>query len=184
MNEEPFKEDHGIDPEMHVEYAGFWIRVGAALIDVLIFLPLIGLEIYNKLNIHSIPLMLLGSTLMIIYKPYLEYARGATIGKSLLGIKVVNTDFGPLTLNQAIIRYIPWLISSVLAIMISIEYYNADELADNFLEIGLVTQDSFWNTFNGLYSLVFLAIVIVVAFDKRKQGLHDKIAETYCIMEN
>ena len=183
MNDEFLDENEELDPELTVEFAGFWIRVGAAILDGLIFVPLIAFEIYNKLTLHSIPLMLLGTVLMMIYKPYLEYSRGATIGKSLVGVKVVNTEFGPLTLDQAIIRYIPWAISAILGILINFAYYNADELAESFMEIGLVTQDSFWNTFNGLYSLVFLVIVIWVAFDKRKQGLHDKIAETYCIKE-
>ena len=168
----------------NVEYAGFWIRVGAAILDMMIFIPLSLLEFYNKLSLHSIPILLLGSALMIIYKPYLEYTRGATIGKQLVGVKVVNEELQALTLNQAILRYIPWLIFSGISIMMSLEYYWSGEYVDSFMEMGVVVQDSFWYSLNRLYNFVFIGIVIVVAFDKQKQGLHDKIAETYCIKVN
>ena len=175
-----FEDDSPDSPP--IEYAGFWIRVGASLIDTLVFIPLIAFEFYNKTTLHSLPLLIVTTLLMLVYKPYLEFSRGATIGKSVLNIKVVNEDFGWLTFNQAILRFMPWFISSFIAFMISLEFYTGELTADSFMEIGLASQGTFWSNLNGLYSLVFMVIVIVVAFDSRKQGLHDKIAETYCII--
>jgi len=175
-------DDYEGSPKGNIEYAGFWIRVGATIIDTLIFLPLLVLEFYNKLNMHSMSLMMLVTLAMLIYKPWLEYARGATIGKSAFGIKVVDLDYQLITLNQAILRYAPWLISAFIGFMMNIAYYTGEDYADNFLEISVKLQGTFWSNMNGLYSIVFFVIIIFVAFDKYKQGLHDKIAETYCII--
>ena len=168
---------------INVEYAGFWIRAGASIIDGLIFVPFVILEIYNKTSLHSLSLLILTTVLMLIYKPYLEYIRGATIGKSAMNIKVVQEDLTLISLNQAILRFMPWFISSFIAFMVSLEIYTGDLVAENFMEIGhKFPKEASWTNFNGLYSLVFIVIVVFVAFDQKKQGLHDKIADTYCII--
>ncbi len=176
--------DNEFDQESEdIEYAGFWIRVGAALIDSLILAPLVALEIYNKITLHSVSVLVAGTTLAMLYKPYLEYTRGATIGKQLLNLRVITEEYGALTLNHAVLRYMPWFISAFFGLMLGFEYYSAGEYADSFLDISIQTQDSFWNKLNAMYAFVFLAIVVVVAFDPRKQGLHDKIAQTYVIKD-
>ena len=82
----------------NVEYAGFWIRVGASLIDFLVLLPVVGLSIFNMMSIKSMSLMLVLTIAGAIYKPYFEWKKGATIGKSAVGIKVVNMNFEPITI--------------------------------------------------------------------------------------
>ena len=41
-----------------IKYAGFWERVGATLIDGLIFLPVYGLSFYNAMNLKNLALEL------------------------------------------------------------------------------------------------------------------------------
>jgi len=52
---------------------------------------------------------------------------------------------------------------------------------DGFMEMSLLMQESSLNSVNTIYSIIFFVIIVVVAFDARKQGLHDKLANTYCI---
>ena len=55
-----------------VKYAGFWIRVAAALVDGLVTLPIGLLITYNFLSIKSYPLMILLTILSMFYKPLME----------------------------------------------------------------------------------------------------------------
>lgn len=165
-----------------IVYAGFWPRVGATIIDTLVFVPLLAIELYNKIAIHSILLLTFLTLLMLIYKPYLEYSRGATIGKSVFNILVVTEDLKLMSLNQSILRFMPWVISSFITFMVSLEFYKGNPTSETFLEVNATLHDSYWTNLNGLYSMVFLVIVLFVAFDVRKQGIHDKIANTLCII--
>jgi uncharacterized RDD family membrane protein YckC len=66
---------------------------------------------------------------------------GATLGKNIGGIKVVSTDGSSVSLGQALLRYLGYVMSGVA------------------LSLGFL-----W-----------------AAFDRRRQGWHDKIARTYVV---
>jgi uncharacterized RDD family membrane protein YckC len=136
------------------EYAGFWIRVGATLIDtlllsmvtVLLMLWVYGSLVYESEDIFlgpadfliNVVFPLSGTILFWLYK-------SATPGKMALGLKIVNADDGgKLTVGQCIGRYFAY----IPAIFV--------------LFIGIL-----W-----------------VAFDEKKQGWHDKLAKTVVIKKN
>ena len=54
--EEVTLDNHGYKEE--IEYAGFWIRFGAALIDMLVLIPIIALSMYNQFDMKSIVLLM------------------------------------------------------------------------------------------------------------------------------
>jgi len=106
-----------------MEYAGFWIRLGAWLIDV-ILLSIISWGIVN-----------------VAYFIGLWAWRGQTLGQMVAHVQVVRTDGKPVDLRTAVLRYLGYIVCVLT------------------LGIGF----------------------LMVAFDDRKQGLHDKIANTYVI---
>jgi uncharacterized RDD family membrane protein YckC len=121
--------------------AGFWIRLGAYLIDLVVFI-LISIVVL----IFTQDQLLLNVLVQLIGLAYFLYfwsatGGGQTIGMRMLRLRVVKTDGSPLTIPGALLRYVGWIIASIP------------------LAIGLI-----W-----------------VAFDKEKQGWHDKIASTYVI---
>lgn len=143
--------------EQHYAYAGFWVRVVATLIDVLIIsivlFPLVyGLMLmgvvsddwaspYNGNDFLWDTLSSLAQGIFTVFC-WLKFA--GTPGKRLLKLKVLDEKTGnPLTLGQAVLRYIAYL----PAIFV--------------LFLGLI-----W-----------------VAFDGKKQGWHDKIAKTVVVKE-
>jgi len=139
----------------NTEYAGFWIRVGASLIDTVwqvIILGAIGWALFGDALLDAMrsgdPLA--GGLSMILYQNLLPALIiipfwiffGATPGKMLLGLKIVRaSDGGKIKIGRSIVRFISYIPSALI------------------LGIGF----------------------IMVAFDKRKQGLHDKIAGTVVI---
>jgi uncharacterized RDD family membrane protein YckC len=141
-----------IDPS-EVEYAGFWVRTGAALIDTALILaisfPLL-FALYGWAYFDSQKSGFVAGTGDFVITWLLPAAasivfwltRQATPGKMLLSARVVDARTGnTLTVGQSIGRYLGYFIST--------------------LPFGL-----------GL---------IWVAFDPRKQGWHDKLAGTVVI---
>ena len=134
------------------EYAGFWIRAVASLIDGILFaiiiIPLLAM-IYGdswtgggEVAIRGPAEFLIQYVFPFIAVVLFWYYRSATPGKMALNLAIVNADDGgKLSIGQCIGRYFAY-IPAMLILMIGI---------------------------------------IWVAFDKRKQGWHDKLAGTLVI---
>jgi uncharacterized RDD family membrane protein YckC len=133
-----------------VEYAGFWVRLWASLVDTVIYLlltapPLIAIYGWEYFDFDDETYgfiagpadVLISWIIPMLATIWLWMKYRATPGKMLFSLKVVKADTGAaLTLKSCIVRYFAYLIALLP------------------LAIGFI-----W-----------------VAFDKRKQGWHDKIA--------
>jgi uncharacterized RDD family membrane protein YckC len=132
-------------------YAGFWVRVGAALIDsflaALILGPVVwavyGPQYFTSDTLLAGPLdflltWVLPAVAVILFWVY----KSATPGKMALGLKIVDAGTGELpSTGQCIGRYFGYYVS--------------------LLPVG--------------------AGILWVAFDARKQGFHDKLAGTVVV---
>lgn len=135
--------------EAHVIYAGFWRRVVAALIDVLLFL-LIALPIGLALGVgalrdapgswagfmlnYALPAVLT----IVLWRRYL-----GTPGKLVMRSRIVDAaSYRPATTRQLIIRYLAYVVSA----------------------------------------LPLCAGYLWIAFDARKRGFHDMLANTVVIV--
>ena len=135
------------------EYAGFWIRVGAALIDTLLILIIIGpilTTIYggqywlSDAFIQGFWDFVLNFVLPAIAVVVFWHFKSATPGKMALRLKIVDAKTGEKpTTSQLIIRYLCYYVSILP------------------LCLGLI-----W-----------------VGIDERKQGWHDKIAGTLVLRQ-
>lgn len=138
------------------EYAGFWIRLGASLVDtllmVLITIPLLiiyyGFDTYWQAA-QSGEFLGLGEVIIswlfpIVATIWFWLKMQATPGKILFSLKVLDEKTGqPLTLNQSVIRYLGYFASTIV------------------LGLGFI-----W-----------------IAFDGKKQGWHDKMAGTVVVRD-
>ena len=137
--------------ENNQNYAGFWIRVWASIIDSVIIACVVGPIVYavygpsylEQDGLFAGPAdFLLTWVLPAVAVTVFWIYRSATPGKMLAGIKIIDArSGGPPSAGQAIVRYLGYYVSIL-----------------------------------GLF-LGFLW----VAFDARKQGWHDKIARTLVV---
>jgi uncharacterized RDD family membrane protein YckC len=157
--------------EYALEYAGFWIRLAASLIDFLLLIVALYILycvisqsffwIFPGVNkivdtfgaiargapVSAGLIWLLAIVLLIFLAGSTVYfvvcwaTTGQTVGKLSMSIKIIRTDSSPLDLRIASIRFLGSLLCMAL------------------LGIGF----------------------IIIAFDSRKQGLHDRIADTYVV---
>ena len=140
-------------PEEEFEYAGFWVRVGASLIDTVLVLvitvPILWALFGGPFAVEPrTDLLATAANILISYvAPAVAViifwiARQATPGKMAVHARVVDALTGnPVTVAQAIVRYLGYFVSTIP------------------LCLGLI-----W-----------------VAFDARKQGWHDKLAGTVVV---
>ena len=153
----------------YLEFAGFWRRLVAALIDIfamaaicsiiiLIFQPLnlpgfgnfwnfgFDIEALNENFWNALPYLIgrnvLSLLVSIAYFVGFWVWRGQTPGKMLLNIKIVKEDGSDVTIGVALLRCLGYIVSFAVVL------------------IGFI-----W-----------------IAFDSRKQGFHDTMAETYVVI--
>lgn len=141
-----------------VRYAGFWLRLGAYLVD-LIIMVIIDYAIYlapgfvyfaivgelgsdePAANALAIVILVLCVMASIAYPICFWRWRGQTPGKMAAGIRVVRADESPLDWRAAVMRFLGYVV--------------------NWLTLGL--------------------LFVWVAFDDRKRGVHDRMAGT-CVV--
>lgn len=137
--------------ESDVEYAGFWVRMGAAIIDTLLIMfitiPILA-SIYGWKYFGSEKLIagpadfLISWVFPAVAVVWFWTQRQATPGKSALSLHVLDADSGEnLSIGQGIRRYLGYFVSMIP------------------LGLGLL-----W-----------------VGLDRRKQGWHDKLAHTVVV---
>lgn len=141
-----------LNPE-NVEYAGFWIRVGASIIDSILLMMItypilyaiygwVGLDYGEAMQTTGFVDILLTWILPVVAVIWFWVAKQATPGKMLLSLRVVDAKTGSsLSVAQSLVRYLGYFVSAIPFCL------------------GL-----FW-----------------VGFDSKKQGWHDKIAGTVVV---
>ena len=124
-----------------MKYAGFWIRLVALVIDCIIIVPLNN-YILSYLGDGSILRILVPNIIWWAYTAGLTSSNlQATLGKKILGLKVVDLNGNRISFGQSTGRFFASILSGLI------------------LGIGY----------------------LMVAFNPKKQGLHDQIAGTYVI---
>jgi len=155
------------EQERDLQYAGFWIRAAARIVDLILILAafnlfwlgdrygadagwwaptFLGAEGPPAGGGFSMANVLRGVFFFgfpVFYYVFLHGAYGQTFGKMAMRIKVLNEDGSPLTYRKAFFRWLGYF------------------LCDLTLNLGYV-----W-----------------AAFDPRKQGLHDKACRTIVVHE-
>lgn len=103
---------------MRLQYAGFWIRTGAYLIDTIIIYAVnfvIGYGLSDLL--YEVPALItvIGLGVGICYFAFMESSQyQATLGKMAVGIKVGDQDGDQIGIANAIGRYFGKMISGLL----------------------------------------------------------------------
>jgi len=113
-------------------YAGFWIRFVAFVIDAIIIsvvnliltVPLRLTAAFSMMSdpstLFSAGLGMLGLSILIsvalavAYNAYFVSTRGATPGKMVLGLKIIRSDGGPVSVGRAIGRYFGQMVSGLI----------------------------------------------------------------------
>jgi len=163
--------------------AGFWIRVGAYIVDSLVFIPIIILGIWNTHSMKNTVVLVLIYLPGFLYKPCMEAFCGATLGKMSCGLKVIDAKGQKLSLFNAYARAFPFLMATGVELARQLVLFSSQPFqeATSWVEANQVKTETFLDFVSPLVSLLILVDCVVVAFTFRKRALHDMLAESFCV---
>jgi len=183
---EPFPDNEPLFPEADIVFAKFWVRFSAMLIDglvtVVIILPV---TYFNVLQWKTPWVYILTSLLTVIYKPFMEYQYGATLGKMAVGIKVVGHQFQKVTLKEELRRVSFYIVPNIIQQVLTLKIYFSGQL--NSIQHYKDYSDFIVSTNPALYILniivIFLLVIDTITFfsNDQNRSLHDLYAGTYVI---
>jgi uncharacterized RDD family membrane protein YckC len=163
------------------KYRTFWRRVGAAIIDSVVMIPLmwlldpdtygvrapLGIVVIHALN-YSVP---------ILYSVLLHARYGQTWGKMAVGVTVMNLDESQLpTLRQAVLRDI-----GEIVINGAIFIYLASFVMTRTYTPGDEYQSSFWEVLAWASVSWTVLEIVTMLTNKKRRAVHDFIAGTVVI---
>jgi len=167
--------------------AGFWIRVLATLIDVLVLSPVGALSFINLFYMKSLLLLFVLQLPWLLYKPLMEAFYGATLGKMALKIRVIDADGNNLTLSEAYIRsFLPILtpvvvsFAALLSLFLNPGFERASSLEEIF-ELMTTPGNPLYSFLGGIAGWVVPIDLVGVAFNRRKLSIHDMMAGSFCV---
>lgn len=174
-----------------LEYAGFWRRVAAHLIDALALgMALLVLVLFSLGNNSLYLLSLVIPTVLgIVYQLYLTTRYGATLGKMAMDVKIVRLDGSPIGFTEANWRYLPYLIFGVIGLLGNFEAFHSIPVPSIFFELSWTERNDVlqqyqpvWATLSMIASLLFIFVdVVMLIGSKKKLSLHDRIGNTMVI---
>lgn len=170
-----------------MDYAGFWIRLGARLIDLLVMLPVALLCQWLLQTIGPAWLVPYGFVLFI-YFPYFHATAGQTPGKRMTGLKVVMSDGSPLGWSGAILRSaVDGVCTAAWCIALYVAIKNASSQQGQLAHVhgyikALEPYMPHWSrTFQISFGMWTIVDVASLLFSRHKRSLHDLIAGTVVI---
>ena len=184
MNNEILDSDFSSENAKSYAFASFGSRLGASIVDTLVFVPLIVLMFYNMTEWKNYPLQVLILLGNGAYKPLMEGIYGATLGKMALNIRVVTDNYEPIDMEKSVIRNVFYIASYLVSFLGSWIIFNAEGFDEvtTFLEFGEFSQTAnSLESFEQIVNLVLLLSCLLVAFDRQNQSVHDKIAKTFVV---
>ncbi len=170
-------------------YSNFSQRFRAGLIDfgvMLLIFPLLYLETISipvAVGIH-----IFTGIIGTLYAIYFHANYGATVGKLVIGIRVVNIDGSKIAYKKSLLRSSVDIILSILIVWITVysilnlnaEAFLSAEFTDRTDMIMLMYPELQTNL-SLLVTAWFFSEFIVLLMNKRKRALHDFIAGTIVI---
>lgn len=173
-----------------IEYAGFWSRLGALIIDGLISIPLILLVMYlngrgKDFNYYT---LCLNFVFTLWYFVYLPKRYGGTPGKLSLGLRITREDGQPIQWKEAFLRYsvfLAFFISNTMVMIFSLMQVDDATLTSLGWLKRTAYLTSFYPDYFKLYQWCFygwyLLGIIVLLSNSKKRAVHDFIAGTVVI---
>jgi uncharacterized RDD family membrane protein YckC len=152
-----------------MNYAGFWKRCFAGLIDDLIFSVFIFSNVLLFYHLNNSLYYFISASISLVelfYDILFVYYKGATPGRMALGIKVLRTDGSKVTLYNTILRELFSIISLLIFVIANLVFNHKVQI---------------WLLISQVYFYVFLGEYFMFFFNDMSKTLHDYIADTVVI---
>lgn len=173
-----------------LRYAGFWPRLGALLLDLLIMLPLGALAFWGSERFRLFELYYLapGTLFGLFYGVYLVRRFGGTPGKLIVGIRIRKVSGEPIGYREAFLRYLPDFLLGFLmsvALLMSVMHMSDTEYhALSFMERAkrmVELAPPWYHPLQIAQNVWVWGELIVLLTNRKRRALHDFIAGTVVV---
>ena len=173
-----------------LRYAGFWSRLGALLLDMLIMLPLGALAFWGseRYRLFDLYYLVPGTVFSFFYGVYLVRRFGGTPGKLIVGIRIRKVSGEPVGYREAVLRYMPEFIlgtlMSIALLMSVLHMSDADYHALSFMDRAKRTVElapSWYKPLQIAQNVWVWGELIVLLTNRKRRALHDFIAGTVVV---
>lgn len=167
-------------------YSRFWDRVGAALIDFLIMLPVVGIDYLfgSESRFFQLYMLVPVQVLTVFLQIYMVVKYGGTPGKLLVGLRIAKLDGAPVTVKEAVLRYsVVWVMGLAIVavtIMAAMGMSDADYSSLSYMErsVAISQRAPLIGWISGLMQVWIWGNIITVLANTKRRALHDFIAGT------
>ena len=171
-------------------YAGFWLRLGAILVDILVLIPItVAIFYLQSINFSlTIVFAIFSTCLFAFYNIYFNAKFGGTLGKLVVNIRITKPDGAKIHWKEACLRSSVDVAFAVFFLIIElVAFSKVDQQA--YLSAGFWGRGELlwplyptWYDYYNVTSQIWMwSELIVLLFNKRKRALHDFIAGTIVI---
>jgi uncharacterized RDD family membrane protein YckC len=170
-------------------FAGFWLRLGASLIDSLCLGALGAVLLYlNGRDMEYIYYTTFINLVFVVgYHIYLPKRYGGTPGKLLVGTTIIRTDGEAIGWREAFLRHMVNLILFICSAGITIScVLAADETV--YMELGWMKRNEYLMSLSTLFTpymwisnIWIWSEFIVLLTNKERRAIHDFIAGTVVV---
>lgn len=165
-------------PSGETDSAGFWLRAGGEIVDLLLIGVLSSLAAWlvglvTRTDEATAPQNLTAWAVAVAYV-VVGNGRGATPGKRWARLRVIDANGGAPGVQRAAVRAVLPYGLRVLLLLVTIWASTAQESQDGGAGLPMV-----------LFAVIVLVIAAVYLWmirDPRKQTLHDKLASTFVVL--
>jgi uncharacterized RDD family membrane protein YckC len=178
------------EEELKLNYAAWWRRFVACLIDFVVLLPLIiplARAMTKTPHLYAI-LLVPVSAIYCLYFVICHGLWGRTLGKRLTGIRVASLDGRAITWRQAFIRHVveitcvilSWVALVPVFLSMPAEGYPALSSKEQ-LEMIRSLWPKWYRIVDEFNTIWVWSEVVVILFNERRRALHDFIAGTIVV---
>jgi uncharacterized RDD family membrane protein YckC len=170
---------------IHTGFVGFWKRVLAYIIQVSILcIPVV--YAYRYLIVLSSKT---GSLMPFViywifyyaFSVFLMVRYGGTVGKLVLGLRIVDNTGQYLSISRSIIRLFPYILYSTVYTLSLNEVITSQVNSNGG---NLSHNKGVYDAFDAIVGLIFFIDVIVILFNRKKRAIHDFLAGSYVVKKN
>jgi uncharacterized RDD family membrane protein YckC len=165
-------------------FVGFWKRVLANIIEILILcIPIVYSYRYLitlSSKTGSILPFVIYWLLYFSFFVFLTVKFGGSLGKLVLGLRVVDVNGGYLSIYRSFIRLFPYIINSIVYTLILNEAI-VTSVNTNVVYKYVTHYKGSYESLTTIVGLIFLVDVIVIIFNRKKRAIHDFLADSYVV---
>lgn len=181
--------------ELHLDrfqYAGFWQRLGAHLLDTIVLLPLTGLFVWasEQSRMFSVYYTPFGLLFGVWFNVWLVQRYGGTPGKRLLKLSIKRVDGTAVTYREAWLRYavmfVLGMLGSVAYLIATLKMSDAEYHSMGYMQraLRLDEMSPSWNRpVMWAMNLWIWGEFIVMLTNEKRRALHDFMAGTVVVRD-